>query len=346
MTLPWVEILVFPGFLFILGIVLVIEHINSGLQSLFLFKEKNSPMFIPIKEHFLLCFKGEKELFNTKTILQGIIVVIMLAISLFSSLLLPISIFGDLPGRVGFYGNNPTAYSGTVGVISFEGDLLLFLILLVLFGLGVFLIYWIDGKLSNAESLQIALSFMLFDIPIFIAFAGPAFVKKTLNIGIIAEDVKNIVQYNVGYSIFILIPIGLIVSTLALTAKFDRPFFSGLDNTTLDKNEKPLPDNWKRHILDISMRIMEFVIAGMIVSVFLGGSYFPIPAYSSWGDFGQAINFTLKTILVLLICTIVKALVPSLKSNQALNLSLKILTPIGIIALLLNVIYISTTNLN
>lgn len=334
MAIPWVEIFIFPGFLFILGLTILFEQITSRLYSRFSFKPKDLPMFIPIIEHFKLCFKGEKEQLNIRSVIQSILLLFFLALSLTSALLLPICVEGELSSIVGTLWDNPGKTTGIVGVISFEGDLLLLLTISVLISVLIFFIFWIGEKHSTYEALKIALTFMLFDIPLFLAFVGPSLVRRSMSISVLAEDIRLIAFENRGYGIFLLIPWGALISIFALTFKFDQPYFDRLNSTPDLFIKLPTPKNWKLHVWNISMRILEVTLAGVIVSVFLGGSYIPIPILDGYELLGHLLNFLFKLSLVMVVITVIKAIIPRLKTNQALNVSFKILAPSALITVL------------
>ena len=82
------------------------------------------------------------------------------------------------------------------------------------------------------------------------------------------------------------------------------------------------------------MRIFELVLAGVIISVFLGGSYLPIPILDGYALLGHLLNFLFKLSLVMLVTTIIKTIIPRLKTNQAINVGFKILAPCALLTVL------------
>ena len=335
MAIPWIELLLFPGILFTLGLTVLFEQITSRIYSRFAYKAEGAPMFIPIIEHFKLCLHGEQEKTNLKSILQGVLLVILLSLSLFSALILPIGYMGKTPVRVGEYGTNLGSDEGIVGVIAFEGDLLLMLTISVLIGLLVFFIIWLGEKNTTYEALKTALTFMLFDIPLFLSFAGPAIVRRTMSVSVLAEDIRLIAYFNPGFSLFLLLPWGTLVSILALTFKFDQPYFDRLNTTPDIALRTPMARNWKFHIWNIALRMYELVIAGTIVSIFLCGAYIPIPIHTNYELLGHVFNFIFKLAIVFVIVTLIRCAVPRLKAHQVMNINFKILVPTALVAMLL-----------
>ncbi|MFW9922869.1 MAG: NADH-quinone oxidoreductase subunit H [Candidatus Thorarchaeota archaeon] len=346
MIVPWFEILIFPGFLFVLGLTLLFEQIASRLYSRFDYKNKSQPFFIPLVDHFKLCFRGEVEKITFRNILQGILLIFLFTLSLFASMILPFGIIGRFPDRIGDYGTNVGRFTGVMGIINFEGDLFLLLIILLFAGITVFGIYWLSFNHTNYEALKIALTFMVFDIPLILAIAGPALTKNSTSLSLIAEDIRTITYFNRGFGILLLIPLGLVISIVTLSYKFDQPHFDRLNSNKNLIEKAPFPENWKKHIWNISMRILEFVLAGVIVSIFLGGAYFPIPIIEGYEIFAHTLNYVFKTSIVMLLITVLKALTPRLKSSQLTNLALKILSPFAVVYVMIIGGYIAIFGIN
>ena len=168
-----------------------------------------------------------------------------------------------------------------------------------------------------------------------------------MSLSVLAEDIRLIVYYNQVFGFILLIPIGLLVSIFSLAMKFDLPFFDKLTITENTIYASPTQKNWKYFIWNLSLRMMEFVLAGIITTLFLGGSYLPIPTPDSY--IAQIIVFTLnfmfKCIIVLLITTIIKSILPRLKLNQKINICWKILTPISMLSLLIIGVYLGLEGL-
>lgn len=345
MAISWLEILVFPGFLFVLGLTFLFEQISSRIYSRFSFQNSTNPLFIPIIDHFRLCLKGEKEELHTRNIIQSIVLVVFLATSLCCALILPIVLTGRLPSLVGDYGPNPGKEEGVIGVISFEGDVFLLFAILVLQGILIFFIYWLSDKYNNSDALKSASFYLLFDIPLFFSFIGPIIAKKSISLSVLAEDIRVITYFNRGFGLGLLVPFGVCIALVSLSFKFDAPNYDRIQSKTLPTEKAPFPENWKKMIWNLSVRITEFVLAGTIVSIFLGGAYIPIPILEENTQLAFTLNFMFKTTLVFLIISLIKIVFPRLKNNQKITLSFKILTPIALVYILIIGIYISTAGI-
>ncbi|MBK5113209.1 MAG: NADH-quinone oxidoreductase subunit H [Candidatus Heimdallarchaeota archaeon] len=346
MLSTWFEITIFPGFIFIIILALLSEQINSRLNSRFFISIEKTPMFIPMIENFKLYLKGEKESTSKKTILQSIILVLMVALPLFASLLLPINLWGTLPSWAGVYGGYPGTNKGVVGVISFEGDLLFLFAIILFFGFLTFLAQYLNKQHFAKESLTKTFTFMIFDIPLLFVLVSAIIAKRSLSLTLLAEDIRRIVNFNLAFGLVFLLPIAISVSLFCLAMKFDQPYFDRINTTGIIRSNAPTPKNWKLNLWNLSMRLMEVVIAGLIVTVFLGGSYLPIPIHGDFQILVNTANFILKCLVVLMITTIIRALRPRMRINQTFNFALKVLTPLSFLSILLTGGYIGLVGLN
>ena len=344
MDLSWFEILLFPGFTFIFILTLFQELIGSRLTNRFYFGDIKSPMFIPIVEQFKLVTKGEKEKITFRGVIRGLILVVMIVLPLFGALILPISNYGELPGPV--FGGILPKYTGVVGIISFDGDILLLFGIILIFNVLVFLVQILRKNKSIKESLSSTLRFLILDIPIFIALCSPVLARGSLSLGILVEDIRWIVNNNLAFGLLLLLPISTFTAIFALALKFDQPYFDRLNPDIEIGTEPPVNKNWELVLWNLAIRLMEFLIIGLIVSIFLGGPHIPIPTLENNYFIGYSLNFIFKCFLIVIITTIIKTIRPRLRLNQSVNYSLKILTPIGLGSLLVIGIFIGIQGLN
>ncbi|NHJ46205.1 MAG: NADH-quinone oxidoreductase subunit H [Asgard group archaeon] len=338
------QILVFPGFAFVLILTFLLEQIASNVSNKFYSGEIRAPMFIPIVEQLKLITKGEREKFSFKTILQGFILLLMIVLPLFAFLMFPISLYGELPSTIIVKGVPKD--EGVIGRISFEGDILLLFAIIILFNVLVFLVQILEENKSVKDAISVTVKFMLFDIPLFIALGSPILVEKSLSLGIIAEDIRWVVSDNLAFGLLLLIPLSSFVAIFALILKFDQPYFDRRNPEDIVSIQSPVRKNWKLALWNLSVSLMEFLVIGLIVMICLGGSHVPIPTSENNSFIGYSLNFIFKCVIVIIITSIVKAIRPRLKLTQAINYSFKFLTPIGLGSLLIVGILLGVQVLN
>ncbi|NHJ39507.1 MAG: NADH-quinone oxidoreductase subunit H [Asgard group archaeon] len=343
MDISWFDILLFPGFTFIIILTLFHEQITSRITNRFYFGDLKSPMFIPLVEQFKLITKGEKEKVNFKSIIQVIILFLMIALPLFGTLVLPISNYGELPGPV--YGGILPKFTGVIGIINFDGDILFLLGIIFTFNIFIFLVQ-ILGNNSIRDSLTSTLKFLLLDIPIFVALASPILARGSLSLGILAEDIRWIVKNNLVFGILLLLPIATFIAIFALALKFDQAYFDRLNPDAEIGTKPPVSKNWKLVLWNLAIRLMEFLLIGLIATIFLGGPHLPIPTFENNYFIGYSLNFIFKCFIIIVLISIIRAIRPRLRLNQTVNYSLKFLTPVGLGSLLIIGIYIGTLGLN
>ncbi|MHA1211151.1 MAG: NADH-quinone oxidoreductase subunit H [Candidatus Heimdallarchaeota archaeon] len=331
----WFYILIYPGFTFMLVLTLLMEQITSRVFSRFKYASLKSPMFIPLVNHLKLVFRREKQKITGSSIIQSILLFVLVSIPLFGMLFLPVHIFGDFVSPSGGYGGYSTKTEGIISILSFEGDVLLLMSLMIVFSILVFVIQFLQKGKTTKESLSSALKFLAMDIPLFFALAGPILAKRSLNLSLLGEDIRFIVSNYPIFGFLILLPLSTFVAIFALGLKFDQPYFDKLNTEPEIGIRAPVPNNWKLQIWNLSMRLMETLIAGIIVTICLGGVHLPLPKPVSYTYLSYGVNFIFKCVLVLILATIIKSLRPRMRITQTVNFSFKVLTPIALGSILL-----------
>ncbi|NHJ85419.1 MAG: NADH-quinone oxidoreductase subunit H, partial [Asgard group archaeon] len=285
--------------------------------------------------HFNYCFRGEKEKISTRSLVQILFLVILVAIPLFGALILPISVFDFLPSETGTYGGFKGTDKGVIGIISFEGDFLLILCIMIFFSLFSLIIQLLNDKLTKKEALTNTLSFIAFDIPLLLALGGSVLTKESLSISMLAEDIRRIIDANMPFGFVILLPLSIFVAIGSLSLKFHQTYYDRINSHEEIGRNPPTPKNYKFHFWNVAQRIYEFFLIGVFVSICLGGVYLPIPNYIGFSTLSYTFNFIFKEVLILLVCNFVRSILPRLRINQILNISLKLFMPLGILSMIL-----------
>ncbi len=335
MGIDLLEILVFPGFVFILGLIIIFEQISSRVYARFYYNHQKTPMFIPIIEHFKLYIKGERSRFNFRSLLQTFSLFILLAIPFVGALFLPINIYGILPKPGGGFNGTALKLEGVIGVLSFEGDILVLIGLFFLFSIFIFIVQYLQKDRTTKEALSSALKFLALDVSLFFALAGPIIAEKSLSLSLLSEDIRMIVNFNPFFGFLILLPLSTIGSIFALSFKFDQPYFDKLNTDPELGLRPPVSQNWKLSIWNLAMRAMEFLIIGVIVTVCLGGAYYPIPYKSFIPTLAFTLNFIFKCVIVMIISIIIRSLRPRMMLTQTINFTFRVLTPISLVSVLM-----------
>ncbi|HUT80909.1 MAG TPA: NADH-quinone oxidoreductase subunit H [Candidatus Bathyarchaeia archaeon] len=340
------EILVFPGFAFIFGLIILFEQICSRVYARFYYAHQKTPMFIPIIEHLKLYIKGEKPRFNFRSLLQSFLLFILLAIPFAGSLFLPINIYGTLPRPGGGFNGTTLKLEGVVGILSFEGDILILIGLFFLFSVFIFIIQYLQNEKTTKEALSSAVKFLVLDVALFFALAGPILAEKSLSLSLLSEDIRMIVNFNPVFGFLLLLPLSTIGAIFALSLKFDQPFFDKLNTDPEIGLRSPVPKNWKLSIWNLAMRAMEFLVVGIIATICLGGAYYPIPYKAYNPTLAFTLNFIFKCAIVMIVSVIIRSLRPRMMLTQTINFTFKVLTPICLVSILMIGGYIGIWGIN
>ncbi|MBN1329012.1 MAG: NADH-quinone oxidoreductase subunit H [Candidatus Heimdallarchaeota archaeon] len=340
------EILVFPGFTFIFTLIILFEQICSRVYARFYYAHQRTPMFIPIIEHFKLYIKGEKTKFNLKSLIQSFLLFILLAIPLIGSLFLPINSYDTLPRPGGGFNGTAPKLEGVVGVLSFEGDILFLIGLFFLFTIFVFIIQYLQEEKTTREALSSTIKFLVLDVSLFFALAGPVLAEKSLSLSLLSEDIRMIIYFNPVFGFLLLLPLSTIGAIFALSLKFDQPYFDQLNTNPEIGLRSPVPLNWKLSIWNLSMRAMEFLVIGLIATVCLGGAYYPIPYKANFPTLAFTLNFIFKCVIIVIVSVIIRSLRPRMILTQTINFTFKILIPICLVSLLMIGGYIGIWGIN
>ncbi len=209
---------------------------------------------------------------------------------------------------------------------SFNGDLIVLVYLLTLPTLIFFLAGWHSTNSFAAIGGARVLTMMFgYEIPLLLAVLSPAIVADSWRLAEIAAF------YQARPVLMLTNAVGFVVAIIALQAKLERvPFDIPHAETEIvggcltEYSGKKLA--FFRLLADIEM----VVGSGLIAAVFLGG--FPgglIPGF---------IHFVLKTLLIILILSAIKAACARIRIDQMVRFSWRVLAPAAILQLLIAII--------
>lgn len=304
------EVLVFPGLLFLLALAFFYEWIDRKFFARV--QNRCGPLFAgpagllqPFADFLKLVSKEDivpkacdKMLFDSTPILY-------FALPLTALFLIPIT--------------NQTS------LIAFDGDLIFMMFVFTLIVVTVFLAGWSSmSRFSIIGAVRAALQMLSYEIPFGLAMIGPALASQSLSI-------SSIVQWQLGTGIWgvLLQPIGFGVILVCLLAELEFVPFD------IPEAETEIVAGWRTEFSGRKLalfrlgRDLELVLAaGLVASLFLGGAQ-PL------GFIPAVITFLVKTIAVILLFSFLRALFARFRIDQMTSGMWKYLLPIAILQLLL-----------
>jgi NADH-quinone oxidoreductase subunit H len=313
----FVRTLVFPGFIFLLALVLFFDWFERKIAARF--QNRMGPSYTgfwgllqPIADYIKLFAKEDITPRQTSKIL--FIVAPLLAFSLFVFALFYIPIDG----------------SNVLLNSSFEGDLILVLLLVTLANFGIFLSGWASlNPYSGIGATRILTQFLGYDIPLILLAIGPAFLAKSL----------SIVTITASQSIpfILLIPWSCALFIIVLQAELEKdPFDIPHAETEIVGGYETEYSGRKLAFIKLSEDFQFLVGASLVTVLFLGGAHGPVlfgPAelwYVFW--------FIVKTLGVVFVLEYVGNVSARLRIDQVVHGNWKLLIPLSILSLALTVL--------
>jgi len=303
------EILVFPGVLFLLLLAFFYEWIDRKMVARI--QSRYGPLYTgpagilqPFTDFLKLLFKED---ITPKTADRPIFFftpVIYLALSLTILFIIPIT--------------NKT------GLVAFEGDLIFTLLLLTLMVITIFLAGWSSmSRFSLIGSIRAALQMLSYEIPLSLAIIGPAMVAGSLSI-------SRIVEWQTFNTWMILLqPFGFGILVMCLLAELEFVPFD------IPHAETEIVAGWKTEFSGRKLALfrlgknLELVFASaFIASLYLGG------AQEVW-LIPPVIIFLIKTTLTVMLLSLLKSLFARFRIDQMISGMWRYLLPLAIFQVIL-----------
>jgi NADH-quinone oxidoreductase subunit H len=313
--LELLQILVFPGVLFAIGLAFVYEWLDRKIYARL--QNRVGPLYTgpsgilqPFADFIKLLAKEDvvpnevdKPLFNALPIFA-------LTLSLTGFLALPIT---DLRG-----------------VISFNGDLIFLIVLMTL----ICIVIMYSGissanRFSTVGAERAALQLLGYEIPMMLS---------AISIGILASSmwVYDIVSIQANSGWFLISPgiLGFAIFVLCGQAELERIPFD------IPEAETEIVAGWltefsgrKLALFRLTKDVELLYLSGLVVALFLGGPSGPVMPGLEFILY--PLYFLLKTLFVLFLLTTLRALFARLRIDQMVNFSWKYLVPIAILQVLI-----------
>jgi NADH-quinone oxidoreductase subunit H len=312
-----VRTLVFPGFLFLLVLVLFFDWFERKVAARF--QNRMGPSYAgpfgilqPIADYIKLFSK--EDITPEKTNKFLFVVAPLLAFSLFVFALFFIPIDG----------------SNVILNSSFEGDLLLVLLLISVANFGMFLSGWASlNPYSEIGATRILTQFLGYDIPLILLAIGPAFLARSLSIVTITASQT--------LPFAILIPWSCALFIIVLQAELEKdPFDIPHAETEIVGGYETEYSGRKLAFIKLSEDFQFLIGASLVTVLFLGGSHGPMPFGPS--EFWHVFWFMLKTLGVVFVLEYIGNVSARLRIDQVVHGNWKLLIPLSVLALALTVI--------
>jgi NADH-quinone oxidoreductase subunit H len=243
--------------------------------------------------------------------------VIIFALSLSAVFLMPIQSITNL------YAYTP--------ILSFEGDLVIVLLILSLIVLNIFLAGWSSSNAFGAVgATRVALATLAYEIPLVLLALGPAIMAGSLSIkNIVAWEVASVQSFLAAPSIWglmlgVVMFVGFAICILSLLAETEmRPFDMAEAETEIVHGWQVEYSGKKLALLTLSRDVKIVLASALLTTLFLGGPTGPILPPIVW--------FILKTTLCVLILSNLSALFARFRIDLMLRWAWQYLTPLAVL---------------
>jgi len=216
--------------------------------------------------------------------------------------------------------------SGVNAFVHFEGDLIFTIFIMSLLAIMAFLGGWSStNRFSTLGGLRAAMQTLGYEVPLAIVLIGPAIVARSLSITKIVEwQVVN------GIWMIALTPIGFGITILATLAELEKvPFDIPGAETEIVAGWQTEFSGRKLALMRLALDIELVLAAGLTTALFLGGPSGPIALIPS------VVWFLIKSTVVVLILSNLRALFARFKIDQMISGSWKYLVPLAILQIVI-----------
>jgi len=312
-----VRALVFPGFLFLLVLVLFFDWFERKVAARF--QNRMGPSYTgpfgilqPIADYIKLFSKEDITPKQTNKLLFVVAPILAFSLFVFALFFIPID------------GSNVILNS------SFEGDLILVLLLVTLANFGIFLSGWASlNPYSGIGATRVLTQFLGYDIPLIILAIGPAFLAKSLSIVTIAA--KQPLPFA------LLIPWSLVLFIIVMQAELEKdPFDIPHAETEIVGGYETEYSGRKLAFIKLSEDFQFLFGAALVTELFLGGCHGPV--LFGMTEVWHVIWFMVKTLGVVFFLEYVGNVSARLRIDQVVHGNWKLLIPLSILSLALTVI--------
>jgi NADH-quinone oxidoreductase subunit H len=216
-------------------------------------------------------------------------------------------------------------------ILSFEGDLIIVLLICSLIVLNVFLAGWSSSNAFGAVgATRVALSTLAYEIPLVLLALGPAIMAGSLSIkNIVDWEVRSVQAFLAGPTLWglalgVAMLVGFCICVFSLLAETEmRPFDMAEAETEIVHGWQVEYSGKKLALLTLARDIKIVLASALLTSLFLGGPAGPILPPVLW--------FVIKTTLCILILSNLSALFARFRIDLMLRWAWQYLTPLAVL---------------
>lgn len=319
-----IELLIFPGFLFLIFYSLFCEWIDrkffARLQNRFgPLHTGYSGVLQPLADLIKLLSKEDITPSAADKLIMYTTPIILFSIPLTTIFMIPVL--------------------GTEAYINFEGDLVVIIFFFTILVIAVFMAGWSSSnRFSIIGGMRAALQMLSYEIPLTLAVIGPAILARSVSLsGIVKWQERSLASFIkgpdphslvLGIATALVMMVGFGILTLCMLAELEKVPFD------IPEAETEIVSGWqvefsgrKLALIRLGNNVKLVAASALMASLFLGGPIgpWPIPA---------PIWFILKTILCVVILSNLRALFARFRIDQVFQWAWRNLIPISILYIL------------
>ncbi|MCR4428032.1 MAG: NADH-quinone oxidoreductase subunit H [Caldiserica bacterium] len=305
------QILIFPGFLFLMVYAIFAEWMDRKLFAR-MQNRVGPPLWQPLADLIKLFSKE---------------VIIPRSAGHYLYILLPYFAFAAVVTAFFFI-----PVWSSQALYSYQGDLVVVAYLLTVPTLVLALSGWNSATAySILGGIRCLTQLFAYEVPFFLALLTPALLLGTWNISEISRNLPSFLVQNPFY--FIPVILSFLVGIVALQGKLERKPFDIPDAET-ELVAGPFTEYSGRLLAIFRLSLdMEMVVgASLLSAIFLGGanSLIGIPGF---------IAYLIKTLIVIFILAYIKAALGRIRIDQMISFGWKVLAPLSLLGMLIVVLF-------
>jgi NADH-quinone oxidoreductase subunit H len=309
------NILIFPGFTFILLLTLFCDWLERKLEARI--QNRVGPMVAgphgilqPLADFIKLLTKEDIEPRGTKKFVFKFAPLLAFTMMVFAFCFLPVD------------------GSSAISTGGFTGDLLVILTFATIANFILFLAGWASNNpYGTIGSARVLTQFLGYDIPLYILALCPAFLAGSLGI----FDIVNKQASSLPF--LLIVPWAFVLFVIVMQAELEKdPFDVPHSESEVVGGLETEYTGAKLAFIHLTRDVQVVFGAALITTLFLGG--YSGPVFFGFDAFWYSLWFILKVLAVVIISEYLTTVFARLRIDQVLNLNWKVMLPLAILSLL------------